>query len=210
MKLPAAILAMLTAFAMNAQNDFSGHTVYANGGASLITTEFDESWTYGESRIGGNWQVGYEWISAKNIGVGLMYDGYLSKGTIIAPSGEFKESFTLHYIAPQFAGRITLKSEKWNLNYSAGLGLTVFADRLRQKQAKSFKPIGANYDYGIGINVSLSVEYHITQKIGATAGLSLINSYIKQEYLGENLVNNDSGISGIGRINIDLGLRYHF
>lgn len=112
---------------------------------------------------------------------------------------------SLHYFAPQFVGRGLLKSEKWALRYSIGMGLFMSCERVKQDH----KSIGSNYDYGMGYNFAFGVVYLLTPKLGVTGGLSLIQAVVKQEFMGSNL-NSKEEMSGMTRINLDLGLTYRF
>ena len=181
----------------------TGHFVYASGGVSLVVTELKFEYPHsGNPSTGGNVHLGYEWISK----VGFMYDGYFTSFTSAVPTSwarsrtEMKESWSLHYFAPQLAGRILLRSEKWVLNYSLGIGLFMSCEKVKEKG----KVRGENYDYGLGTNLSFGAEYKVASKLGITFGLSLIEASLDQNYGGEH---EDSNLV---RVNFDLGLKYHF
>ena len=188
----------------------TGHFVSVSGGVSHIISHVDAFSTSGEPRIGGNIQLGYEWISKKKVGIGFMYDAYITNFSSRVPgshhkSSELKENMSLHYFAPQFVGRGILRSEKWALRYSIGMGLFMSCERV----ALDGKSIGSNYDYGLGCNFSFGAVYQLTPNLGLTGGVSLIQAIVKQEYMGSNL-NLDGETSGLTRVNLDLGLIYHF
>ncbi len=221
LKFPVVLLLVLLSFftvcnaaetdinsARNEKTDLvAGHSIFVAGGISHIATEVDMDYLHsGEPRIGGNVQVGYEWISSKKIGVGFLYDGYFTGFTMCVPvSGGYSAAFPkgrwgLHYFAPQFVGRITLRSDKWMLNYGVGAGLFMSYECLKYEG----KPLAKNYDYGIGLNGSFGVEFRLSKAIGLTAGLTLLEGYVDQEYYGETLS------SSMLRVNLDLGLKCHF
>ncbi len=204
-------LAIFSAFIVKAQdiNPNIGHSIYAAGGISHITSHVDYSWTSGEMRLGGNWQVGYEWISERMIGAGFLYDGYFTKGEIAYGAKEkTKEYFTIHYFAPQFAGRIVLRSDRWVLNYSAGLGFCMTSDRITAQEKSASKHIGSNYDYGVGFNASFGAEYRFSRNLGLIMSLSTVEAYINQSFLGQTL-STESNLNGFSRINLNVGLKFH-
>lgn len=194
------------------ENSNSGHFIYANVGYSHIMSHVEYSWTSGEIRLGMTWQAGYEWIFEKNYGVGFMYDGYVSKGsTIVGIDAAIDESFAMHYFAPQFAGIIRLKNDKWTLHYGFGIGLSMIADGIKGK-GKAFDKnnvAGKNYDYGVGINGKFGVEYKITPRLGVTADLSLIESIIQQQFIDVEMpVDRKREINGASRISLNIGLKF--
>lgn len=74
------------------------HTVYANLGFSLMTSKFYIPYgSEGHPKRGFDWQVGYEWVSKKGIGVGLLYSGYASSYFYY-----YDSNILLTYVAPQF------------------------------------------------------------------------------------------------------------
>ena len=182
----------------------TGYFVYASGGASLIVSELEGVWDSGDPAFSGNLQLGFEWISKKKIGVGFMYDGYFTSfSSVVKADGgsvRFNEDWSLHYFAPQLAGRIFLRSERWVLNYSIGLGLFMSSECVKEKG----KLMGKNYDYGHGSNLSFGVEFKAAPKLGIILGLSVIEASVKQNYGG---LHEDSGLA---RVNLDMGLKYHF
>lgn len=191
-------------------NDFSGHYVYLTGGYSHIFTDIDASYNTGEPRLGFDWQAGYEWMFDKKIGVGFQYAGYVSHfGEKMGGKKVRKESLGIHYFAPQFVGRLPLKSRRWVLDYSVGLGLTVWVDRLKGKQGGSYKLLGRNTDCGFGSNLSFGAEYRLSGKIGITGRLSVFSASLKQSYMGMS-VQDEGETSGFGRVSIDFGVRYRF
>ncbi len=212
------LAAFITTATISAQNteeaadksSVSGHAVYASAGVSHIITKIDTDWTSGEPRLGCDWQAGYEWISKRKIGAGFMYSGYHSSGEIIAPEGTFKETLMIHYLAPQFAGRIPLKSEKWSLNYSVGMGLAIFSDVAKGKKKVPKHTYLRNTDYGFGANLLFGAEYRIVPNLGITASVSFTEALIKQEYMGYYPADSNDSSNGFIRVSIDLGLKYHF
>lgn len=179
----------------------TGHSAYAAVGLSHIVTSVDDYYvTSGEPRIGANIQLGYEWISPKKIGAGFLYDSYITQCTLSYGPAKAKEHLSFHYFAPQFSGRIFLRSDKWVLNYSIGVGLFMSYERLTHAGSSFAK----NYDFGFGSNLSFGAERRLSSKLGLTMALSMLDASVKQSFEG---VSSDSSLL---RININVGVKYHF
>ena len=111
----------------------TGHSVFAGGGIGQIMSEFDAYWASGDPQFAGMWQLGYEWVSKKRFGAGFLYNGYYTKGSFLYYD-TFKESICIHYLAPQFVGRVAFGKGRWLFGYGAGVGLVVLVDRLRYRE----------------------------------------------------------------------------
>ncbi len=175
-------------------------------------SDFDANWWYsGEPRLAGMWQVGYEWVSEKRIGAGFLYNGYYTRGSFEVTE-RFKESICIHYLAPQFVGRVALGKGRWLLGYGAGMGLVVFVDRLRYRESNnvSYREVGKNTDYGFGVNLYFGTEYRLTPTWGIFGRLSYTEALMKQEFLGQEMYRGDGRVNGFSRLELSVGLRYHF
>lgn len=194
----------------NIPDGVTGHHAYVGVGYSTIISRFETDWTSGEPRLGWDWQAGYEWISRRNIGAGFFYSGYLTKGKMVVPSGysvaTLYETVMLSYFAPQFAGRFSLRSDRWILNYSVGFGLAMLYDKVSLPAVAH----GKNIDYGFGSNINFGIELRTSKRFSVTAGVSLIGMSIDQEYMGEKPDIPEGETNGVGRVSIDFGLKYHF
>ena len=183
----------------------TGSFVYISGGPGLILTEVDMgNVTSGEPNFSGEVNVGFEWISKKKIGVGLMYNGYFTGVESTELSGinivRMHERWGLHYLAPQFVGRILLKSKKWSLRYALGIGMVVSREFVESEG----KRVGINYDYGFGTNLSFGAEFLVTPRVGITGGVKVFDASVDQRYYSE------SNSAGIVRVDLDFGISFHF
>lgn len=183
----------------------TGSFINVSGGPALILTEVDMgSVTSGSPNFSGEVNIGYEWISKKKIGFGFLYNGYFTGVGCTEPSGmtaiKLHERWGLHYFAPQLAGRILLKSPKWSLRYALGIGMVMS----REVVTSGGELVGRNYDYGYGTNMSFGIEFMVTQNVGITGGVKILDGILHQSYFGET--NN----GGIVRVDLDFGISFHF
>lgn len=187
----------------------TGSFINVSGGPALILTEVDMgSVTSGSPNFSGEVNIGYEWISKKKIGFGFLYNGYFTGVGCTEPSGmtaiKLHERWGLHYFAPQLAGRILLKSPKWSLRYALGIGLLMSREVVTEVAKGGEELIGQNYDYGYGTNMSFGIEFLVTQNVGITGGVKILDGILHQSYFGET--NN----GGIVRVDLDFGISFHF
>ncbi|MDE6368627.1 MAG: hypothetical protein K2K94_05255 [Muribaculaceae bacterium] len=183
----------------------TGSFINVSGGPALILTEVDMgSVTSGSPNFSGEVNIGYEWISKKKIGFGFLYNGYFTGVGCTEYTGtttvKLHERWGLHYFAPQFAGRILLKSPKWSLRYALGIGMVMS----REVVTSGDELFGRNYDYGYGTNISFGIEFLLTQNIGITGGVKMLDGVIYQRYSGQT---NDGRIV---RVDLDFGISFHF
>lgn len=111
----------------------TSHFLYVSGGPGLILTEVEMGHvTSGQPNFSGVINVGYEWISQKKIGFGVLYNGYFTGVDCTESSGmtivRIHDQWGLHYFSLQLAGRILLKSPKWSLRYALGVGFVASRD----------------------------------------------------------------------------------
>lgn len=189
----------------------AGHSVFAGGGIGQIMSEFDAYWVSGDPQFAGMWQLGYEWVSKKRVGAGFLYNGFYTVGCIDLAE-RYKESICIHYLAPQFVGRVALGKGRWLLGYGAGMGLAVLVDRLRYREDNyvSYREVGKNTDYGFGVNMYLGAEYRLTPTWGIFGRLSYTEALLKQEFMGHEMHRDDGNVNGFSRIELSVGVRYHF
>ena len=198
----------------------NGHSLFASVGFSHIVSEVYTTWTTGEPRLGLDWQAGYSWISKRNIGAGLLYQGYYSHGGETAYAGGFNtasldESIYVNYFAPQFVGTIKLGKGMWSLNYAAGIG---FAMMTQSGYATAINGVTTSNglmvrlsEYGWGTNTSFGIECRCSKEVGVTASLSWLNSFISQDLEKYNIPANfdRNKTTGISRLSIDIGIKLH-
>ncbi len=184
----------------------TGGFIYVSGGPALILTEVEMgNVVSGEPTFSGQINAGFEWIFKKKLGVGFMYNGYFTGVESREWIGGYNsirlhERWALHYFAPQFTGRILLRSTKWSLRYAIGLGLVVSREVVTSKG----ELWGRNYDFGLGSNMSFGVEFLITPTIGISGGVKAFDASINQYYMSE------SNSAGIIRVDLDFGISFHF
>lgn len=176
-------------------SSFKHHTIYVNAGYAFITSEFRiPPSTQGHPKNGPDWQLGYDWISRKGFGAGVMYSGYRS-------SYSFEQRYAtikvwLNYIAPQFV--IKHAAGSWLFEGKAGLGY------FNYREIENHRGISVG---GVGYNASLGAEYALSEYVGIGASLGYIgSSFQKNEFMK---VQKDEHL-GIFRFYLDLGLRFHF
>lgn len=172
------------------------NTIHASVGYAFITSKFYlPEGASGNPKNGINWQVGYEWISKRGIGAGIIYSGYKSS---------FNDSGTnfnlyLQYIAPEFLLKQKV-SEKLMVRESLGIGYFNYTEKAAN-----------NYGYtmrGIGAHVNLGLEYLLTKHIGIGANLGIISANFGKNNQEYNYPENES--IGIARIVLDAGARFYF
>lgn len=199
----------------------NGHSLFASVGFSHIVSDVYTTWTTGEPRLGLDWQAGYAWLSKRNIGAGFLYQGYYAHGGETAPvaggnnTAKIDESMYVNYFAPQFVGNIKLGKGMWSLTYSAGIGFAMltqsgYATAINGKPTSN-GPMIRFSEYGWGTNASFGIECRCSKKVGLTASLSWLNSFISQDldkYYIPAGVDRDK-TTGISRLSIDIGIKLH-
>lgn len=183
----------------------TGHFIYVSGGPALILTEVDMgNVVSGEPTFSGQLNVGYEWISPKKFGFGVIYNGYFTGVECTQVSGwtvtRFHERWGLHYFGTQLAGRILLRSPRWSLRYAIGFGLVVSREIATIQDERA----ALNYDYGLGTHTSFGAEFMLSKTVGISGGVNLFDASIKQRFYGET--NNGSVV----RVDVNFGLSFHF
>ena len=168
------------------------HTVYANLGFSLMTSKFYIPYgSEGHPKRGFDWQVGYEWVSKKGIGVGLLYSGYASSYFYY-----YDSNILLTYVAPQFV----LKQHigRWTIEEKLGLGYFRYNESIDIDEASLS---------GLGYNFLFGAEYRFSKSWGIGANIGYIGSSLPEQ---ESVELDESEHSGIGRMHFDVGVRFHF
>lgn len=167
------------------------HTFSLNMGYSgIISKYYVPSGTTGNPKSGFNWSLGYDWVSKRNWGVGILYSGYKSS---YAVEGLHVNVYT-HYIAPEFVFKQKL-SEKWILNETFGLGYAAYREK------SDHLVYGLN---GLGCHLDIGTEYMLQEHIGLGLNIGYISSNFNQEYADEN------ESTGIYRLHLNAGIRFYF
>lgn len=181
-------------------NEFQGHSLSVSGGYGFILTTVKHDWKSGTPKNGWEFNAEYRWISQKNMGIGFIYSGYFASGKQEVSYGLAPASLYINYIAPEFVGKIPLRSERWSLNGAVGIGLFNTVEK-----GHVFQYIARNTDWGIGCNLSFGAEFKITQHLRAIGTASLIGGMVNRDF---DIMTGDG--SDLERISLSLGLKYQF
>ncbi|WP_233567380.1 outer membrane beta-barrel protein [Parabacteroides sp. AM58-2XD] len=146
----------------------------------------------GHPRKGMDWQVGYDWVSRSGFGAGLMYSGYKSSYSY----SHVDVNVGLAYIAPQFV--MKQKVGRWGIEEKFGIGYF--------KYRESAKGVSESLS-GFGYNFLVGAEYYLSDHIGIGANLGYIGSSLPKQ---DNIDYKDGEHSGIFRLHLDAGIRFHF
>ena len=179
---------------------FKHNTLYANFGYSYIYSRFYlPSEATGNPKNGFDWQIGYDVVSRKGLGFGVLCAGYKSKYSLNDYSYVFTEPVKLDliYLAPQFV--LQQEYGKWIMKEYMGIGFF------------GYREISGEMSYnmkGLGYNLSLNIEYLITKTLGAGINFGYLGSRFSEKQ--DNLDYADNEYAGITRLFIDAGIRLHF
>ena len=173
------------------KSSFHHSTIYANIGYAFMTNKFYlPNGASGHPRKGMDWQVGYDWVSRSGFGAGLMYSGYKSSYSYS------HVNVGLAYIAPQFV--MKQKVGRWGIEEKFGIGYF--------KYRESAKGVSESLS-GFGYNFLVGAEYYLSDHIGIGANLGYIGSSLPKQ---DNIDYKDGEHSGIFRLHLDAGIRFHF
>ena len=179
--------------AETSKSPFQHSTFYANIGYAFMTNKFYlPKGASGHPRKGMDWQVGYDWVSRSGFGAGLMYSGYKSSYSY----SHVDVNVGLAYIAPQFV--MKQKVGRWGIEEKFGIGYF--------KYRESAKGVSETLT-GFGYNFLVGAEYYLSDHIGIGANLGYIGSSLPKQ---DNIDYKDGEHSGIFRLHLDAGIRFHF
>ena len=179
--------------AETSKSPFQHSTFYANIGYAFMTNKFYlPKGASGHPRKGMDWQVGYDWVSRSGFGAGLMYSGYKSSYSYSLVD----VNVGLAYIAPQFV--MKQKVGRWGIEEKFGIGYF--------KYRESAKGVSESLS-GFGYNFLVGAEYYLSDHIGIGANLGYIGSSLPKQ---DNIDYKDGEHSGIFRLHLDAGIRFHF
>lgn len=179
--------------AETSKSPFQHSTFYANIGYAFMTNKFYlPKGASGHPRKGMDWQVGYDWVSRSGFGAGLMYSGYKSSYSY----SHVDVNVGLAYIAPQFV--MKQKVGRWGIEEKFGIGYF--------KYRESAKGVSESLS-GFGYNFLIGAEYYLSDHIGIGANLGYIGSSLPKQ---DNIDYKDGEHSGIFRLHLDAGIRFHF
>lgn len=169
------------------------HTFYANIGYAFMTSKFYlPQGATGHPKNGLDWQLGYDWVSKNGFGAGLMYSGYHSSYTY-GPT-DFKVALT--YVAPQFV--MKQQAGRWAFEEKAGIGYFNY---------KESSDLGSASTAGVGYNFLIGAEYNVAKHIGIGANIGYIAGSLPEQ---DGATQSDDSASGIFRLHLNVGIRYHF
>lgn len=176
-----------------------GSYVYGGIGWAELDSWVYEDWYIGSPNKGVDWQIGYEWIPKRMIGVGAVYYGYVGKGSEDIYGIVAKNRLLINYLAPQFVVRLCPGASVLSLNDfrsvfsltgSAGLGLGL--------ESQHISSDNGSYAYrhtkaALGWNVSVKLEVKLSKKVKIYGMISYLDSYIKRPkddpyYIKERIV----------------------
>lgn len=172
------------------------NTIHASIGYAFITSKvYLPQGTSGNPTKGINWQLGYEWISKRGIGAGIVYSGYKSSFRTY----DTNCNLFLQYVAPEFLLKQKV-SEKWMIRESVGLGYFSYMEKIVGGQAYAMSAMGGH--------VNLGVEYMLSKNIGMGANLGVITANFGEGHQNYGYAPDES--VGIVRIILDAGMRFYF
>ncbi|WP_455641321.1 outer membrane beta-barrel protein [Parabacteroides sp.] len=179
--------------AITPKSPFMHSTFYASIGYAFMTNRFylPES-ASGNPKNGLDWQLGYDWVSRSGFGAGLMYSGY--KSSYIYSNMDVNVG--LAYIAPQFV--MKQKVGRWGIEEKIGMGYF--------KYRESVENVSASLS-GFGYNFLFGAEYYLSDHVGIGADIGYIGSSLPKQ---DNINYQEGEHSGIFRIHLDAGIRFHF
>ncbi len=185
------------------------HVAYASGGISNIYSHvYAPFGSAAATKIGGEWTAGYDCLFKDFIGLGVLYNGYLSTDDMSLPTGSGKPtdvdmSFFVHTLAPQFVMDFARGSSRWAFTIRAGAGVSIMVDKAKSNG----KLIARERRLGFAVTTMVGAEYRITRNISVTASLANYMSYMGRS---ERNNSNDYPNEGIARVSLDLGVKYRF
>lgn len=174
---------------------FRPHTIYINAGYAFITSKLHLSpHLTGHPKNGPDWQLGYEWVSKKGLGAGMMYSGY--KSSYSHTQAYIKGNILLSYFAPQFVIKQTFGN--WTFEGKCGIGYFNYKESVKpQRLCLS----------GVGYNCLLGTEYALSEYVGIGINLGYIGSSLQES---EYMELKENEFPGIFRLHLNAGLRFHF
>lgn len=179
--------------ATTTKSPFLHNAFYASIGYAFMTNKFYlPQGASGHPKNGMDWQLGYDWVSRSGFGAGLMYSGYKSSYTY----SNVDVNVGLTYIAPQFV--MKQKWGRWGIEEKIGIGYFSYRE--------SAKGVSASLS-GVGYNFLLGAEYYLSDHVGIGANLGYIAGSLPKQ---DNIDYKDDEHSGIFRLHLDAGVRFHF
>ncbi len=175
------------------KSPFLHSTIHASVGYAFLTNKFYlPNGASGNPKNGMDWQLGYDWVSRSGFGAGLMYSGY--KSSYAYSNTDVKVG--LAYIAPQFV--MKQKVGRWGIEEKFGIGYF--------KYRESAKGTSVSLS-GVGYNFLFGAEYYLSEHVGLGANIGYIAGSLPKQ---EDIQYEKGEHSGIFRIHLDAGIRFHF
>lgn len=176
-----------------AKTPFRHSTVYANiGYAFMINKVQMPTGASGNPKRGMDWQLGYDWVARSGFGFGLTYAGYKSSYTY----SNTDVNVGLTYIAPQFV--MKQKVGRWGIEEKCGIGYF--------KHRESAKGTSVSLS-GVGYNFLFGAEYYLSDCVGIGANIGYIAGSLPEQ---DHIEYEKGEHSGIFRLHLDAGIRFHF
>lgn len=185
------------------------HVAYVSGGGSNIYSHVYASYgSAAATKIGGEWNMGYDCVFKDFIGFGLLYNGYVSTDDTYLPLGSDRPSkvdlsFYVHTLAPQFVMDFARDSSRWAFTMRVGMGVSIIVDKAKNDG----KLLARERRLGFAVTTMIGAEYRITRNISVMASLDNIMSHLGRSKRSKDY---DCSNEGIARVGIDLGIKYRF
>ena len=181
------------------------HIGYANmlGGTAGLT---NSAHSYERDLCSGiSWDAQYYLHPKGMFGFGLFYSRYSAKGSLEHSS----DHIYTHYIAPQFA-LYCLSNERVNVRLNIGTGYLRYKNNSMVYE-KDRRVSGQRMAGNIGVNA----EYMLTSHWGVSADLQYVFTNLRKvesNYHGETITVRfpSEDRLKVSRLNISLGIGYHF
>lgn len=212
----AFLFSLCVAAAMNAQTgEQTSNVIKLNGGLDFVTSKMylPDNLYYGSQVVAHSWRPGvsvsadYEhlWKSGWGFGVNFIYNDthYSAKGhPVNQQANEYKKismSLTSTYIGASavYGGRL---NEHWIAECSLGMGYGKLGGRLADNG-------------GFGMMTKGGIEYLINSHFGVGVELNSLVIFTKDEELEEfkkYYPSESDTSSGVSRVGMAVGLRFHF
>lgn len=173
------------------------NTAYINVGFGRITSDLrvgDMETKAGNSTKNGlDFQLGYDYMFNKYVGIGAVYSGFKSSAKI--------DGTTMHFMLNMVGAQILFKQRPGNgrfiLEERMGIGYINF---IQWNRDGSYAINGFGCMFQLGVEYLLTHQIGIALNVGSTAGI----------FDKGSIPAPDGKSPGIDRSVIDLGFRYHF
>ena len=172
------------------------NTFYINAGYGNVSSKLyiaSEHKAPSSASRGIDFNIGYDYMLNRLIGIGVQYSGF--KGTVsIGPDCS-------HYLISLVGPHLVLRQQ-------IGEGRFLLEERLCIGYYNLFQwAYGlTTQNHGLGSSIQLGVEYLLNEKVGLAFSIGSVSGSLNND----SVELPDDEKSGIGRLYVDMGFRYHF